>query len=43
MMHGKAVWKSVIGEIAKARGVYSTPYVPPAARGQHVDVCWVKS
>ena len=40
MMHGKAIWKSGIGETAKAprgiapgpyRGTYSTPYELPAA------------
>ena len=46
-MHGKAIWKPGIGEIAKAswgiawRGVYSTPYKPPASKGQHTDARWV--
>ena len=50
IMHGKAIWKSAIGEIAKASrgnitrgggGIYSTPYETPAARGQYADTHWV--
>ena len=40
MMHGKPIWKTGIGEKAKASrgnaksGVYDAPYEPPAAKGQ---------
>ena len=48
-MHGKAIWKPGIGEIAKAsrgnapqgEGVYSTPYEPPVERSQCADARWV--
>ena len=50
MMHGKAIWKSENGEIAKPPGVfplnpsmeaYSAPYKPPNCKGQCVDARWV--
>ena len=52
MMHGKTIWKSENGEIAKPPGVlplnpsmeaYSAPYKPPNCKGQCVDARWVSA
>ena len=49
MMHGKAIWKPGIGEIAKAStsgGGLIAPHMntpPPTSKGQHADKCWVKT
>ena len=43
MMHGKAVWKPGIGEIAKAFGIASGPHKGDfiSCKGQCADVRWV--
>ena len=43
MMHGKAVWKPGIGEIAKAFGIAPGPHKGgfTSCKGQCADVCWV--
>ena len=50
MVHGKAIWKPGIGQIAKAlRGISLGPHMgglwhsiwAPSYKGQHADIHWV--
>ena len=42
MMHGKAIWKPVIGEIARShKGGLQHLKRTPSCKGQHADKHWV--